>query len=118
MDHQVVLSTLESSLTTPTIDVQVRRLGTLRVELSGAGGAPLAGVPISLRSVEFGEDVASWIASGTASASSATMRTDENGVLRVERLPRGSYAWEAGSSSGEVVVPPGAEAQVVVEFDE
>ena len=54
VDHQVVLSTHESSLTTPTIDAQVRRLGTLRVELSGAGGAPLAGVPVGLRSVESG----------------------------------------------------------------
>ncbi len=51
----MVLSTLASSLTTPTIDVEVRRLGTLRVELSGAGGAPLVGVSAGLRSVEFDE---------------------------------------------------------------
>ena len=55
VDHQVVLSTLESSLTTPTIDEPVRRLGTLRAELSGAEDAPLAGVPVGLRSVEFDE---------------------------------------------------------------
>jgi 5-hydroxyisourate hydrolase-like protein (transthyretin family) len=72
------------------IRVQVRRLGDLEVDVS-VSGLPVSGLAVELTSLEFGADVATWIAQERAR--SGGLVTDLHGRIRVEGLPRGPYRW-------------------------
>lgn len=88
--------------------VQMRRLADLELTLRRADGIPIGGTDVFLRSLEFGLDVAEWLAAGRVTASGG-LRTDGLGVLRVEGLPRGSYEWavagEATASGSFELLP-------------
>ncbi len=101
-------------------DVQVRRLGTADVALRSADGAPLAGVPVELTSVEFGETWSDWVAAGRAPAPVQGFLTDARGGIRAADLPRGDYVLRAALPGGEVVertipVAPGAPTASLVQ---
>jgi hypothetical protein len=99
-------------------EVQVRRLGSLELEVRNAGNVAIAGASVGLESIEFGTDVGSWISEGRVSASHG-LATDERGVLRVDGLPRGFYRWSiaipnAAPLAGTVEVPPNAVGRAMI----
>lgn len=76
----------------------MRRLADLELTLRRADGIPIGGTDVSLRSLEFGVDVAEWLGAGRVTSASG-LRTDGLGVLSVEGLPRGSYEWSVGGEA-------------------
>lgn len=87
-----------SESVTPTI-VQVRRRGSVVLH-ARRDGLPLAGVALSVESVEFATNVSSWIADGAITASHAACVTDGQGRLRLDGLPRGPYRWSVTLDDG------------------
>jgi len=73
--------------------VQLRRLADLTVKLT-AGGLPVAGQRLNLRSEEFEADVADWV------ARSEGLVSGPDGRIEVERLPHGAYAWSLVTVDG------------------
>ncbi|MCC6408822.1 MAG: carboxypeptidase regulatory-like domain-containing protein, partial [Planctomycetes bacterium] len=91
--------------------VPLRRLGGVRFEARGAGGAVVPDAAIELRSVEFGVAVEQWIAEGRLAAPGGGLRTDAGGALVLDGLPNGEYEWRAVAPDGSevrgtTVVPP------------
>lgn len=102
-------------------DVQVRRVGSLELNVRSVLDRPLPGVSIALRSVELGQSAADWMASGMVTASNSALITDENGHLRIDGLPNGDFEWTAVSSngserSGRLNVPPHAIGREQIEL--
>jgi hypothetical protein len=85
------------------VEVPVRRLGSLRIQVGDAQGQALPGLPLDVRSVELGETVASWLAGHQVSASPMSLTTDPQGELLLEGLPRGPYTVQLTTPAGEVV---------------
>ena len=83
------------------LDVQMRRLADLELTVFDRAGLPVSGMEIGLRSIEFGAEVDAWLREETVRAPNG-LTTDSRGVLRVEALPRGDYAWSA-SVEGELL---------------
>lgn len=81
--------------------LQLRRTASIVVQTRAASGAAVSNAAIELRSLEFGDDVAEWLASGRISASSSQMRTDLQGELHLDGLPNGDYAWTCAPAGGE-----------------
>lgn len=94
--------------------VQLRRLGALELAVRNAAGANLVDSEVGLRSLEFNVDVGEWIAAGRVSSSTQALRTDGQGVLRVNGLPRGAYGWSIGGVEGVASVPPLASVVVPI----
>jgi hypothetical protein len=70
----------------------------------------VGGQRIDLRSVEFETDVADWIAAGLVDGPDALV-SGLDGLIRVERVPRGTYRWVMSTPAGETLeglaeVPP------------
>jgi hypothetical protein len=100
-------------------EVQVRRLGSIELTVRNEAGLPVGGLPIELRSKEFGEDVSSWIAAGRVPSPPQGLATDAAGKLLVAGIPRGDYLWSAGGAEesaivGSASVPPGEVVPVAV----
>jgi protocatechuate 3,4-dioxygenase beta subunit len=78
----------------PCVPIQVRALGSVEIEVvSSSTGLHVSGARVEIESREFGARVAQWAADGLVTASSAALATDDRGMLRIEGLPHGSYAW-------------------------
>jgi methionine-rich copper-binding protein CopC len=60
-------------------------------------------LPLDITSVEFGESVQHWIDQARVSSSSLHLRTDADGRLRLDGLPRGDYAWSVIGADGNPV---------------
>jgi hypothetical protein len=82
-------------------DIQVRQLADMELELRDREGRPAAGVPVELRSIEFGADVARWIEDGKVRAPGGLV-TGADGRLRLQGLPRGAYSWTIRGAEGPV----------------
>ncbi|MCB9916296.1 MAG: hypothetical protein H6828_14300 [Planctomycetes bacterium] len=103
-----------------TVEVELRRVGNLRLTAVDLHGEPLAGVELHVRSVADEVGVDSWIARGELASSALRTPTDGEGHASVFGVPAGEYAWEArfpdGSTrSGTVQVPGWGWAEVEVE---
>lgn len=88
-------ATIERALATgeqARIDVQMRQVADLELTLFDRDGIPVSGAEIGLTSIEFESTVEAWLGAETVRAPKG-LRTDSLGVLRVEGLPRGTYAW-------------------------
>lgn len=98
--EEKVVST--NSTGTPTA-VEFRRLGDLEVTVRDVAGKPAAGIPVDVRSVEFGTSVGDWLAAGRVKSSTGLV-TDALGRVQIEGLPNGSYEVVAGAAtvSGDV----------------
>jgi len=83
--------------------LQVRRLGSLAIEAKTGLGTAARGVPIGLRSVEFGAEVVDWIAERKVDAPVGGLITGEDGRLRIDGLPNGEYRWSAVDSEGRPI---------------
>ncbi|MDF1798049.1 MAG: carboxypeptidase-like regulatory domain-containing protein [Planctomycetota bacterium] len=96
--------------------IEFRRVGDLAFEVRDSGGMLLDGVAVEVLSEEYATDVAGWVAAGRVEAPSAGLVTDEEGRLLLSGLPNGAFAWSvpALGLEGKVVVPPLAEALVLV----
>lgn len=99
--------------------VQLRRLGGVRLEVRGVGGAVVPGTVIELRSIEFGTTVQQWIDEGRLAAPADGMLTDSGGALVVDGLPNGEYEWRAiapdgSQASGTTLVPPRARGEQLI----
>ena len=97
--------------------MQVRRLGSVRLDLRTPYGMPVGGVAIDLESMELLQQVSSWVNAGLVRCSSADLKTSTDGSLRFDAIPNGPYRWRAVLDSGEVVegevtVPPQSTAVV------
>lgn len=86
------------------VPLDLRGLGALELELR-RDGRPAAGAALELVDEAGGEAVGAWLARGAAVGA---LRAGEDGVVRLARLPRGSYRWRAAD-------PGLAEAGGVVE---
>jgi hypothetical protein len=90
-------------------EVQMRRLGSLALEVVTEEGLPVAGQTVALHSLELEETVADWLEAGRVEGSGLT--TDRAGRVDVWGIPHGSYRWTVGGRSGVVVVLPGDTVQ-------
>ena len=88
--------------------VQMRRLGDVELEVVTEEGGPVGGLALGLRSLEFGDDVASWISDQRVRCEGGLV-TDPRGRLRIDGLPRGRYAC---SFVGDDGAPQGSEFEV------
>ena len=88
----------------PELEVQMRRLGNLKLRVSDADGRSLAGRRVNLSGDWEGGDVQAWVASGRVQATS--LRTDEQGELLLQGLPHGEYRWSSGAQAGRLLVKP------------
>ncbi|MBI5433963.1 MAG: carboxypeptidase regulatory-like domain-containing protein [Planctomycetes bacterium] len=101
--------------------VPLRRLGGVRFEARGVGGAVVPDAAVELQSVEFGVAVEQWIAEGKLAAPAGGLRTDTGGALVLDGLPNGEYAWRAvapdGSEArGTTVIPPRSRGEQSIVF--
>lgn len=87
----------------PPQELTLRGLGDLRLAARDAGGAPVAGLAVSLFSLALGEEVAGWVADGLVAAPAGGLRTGPDGVLELEGLPEGAYRWELATPAGAVL---------------
>ena len=98
------------------LEVQVRRLGGVALEVQTASGAAASGARVELHSLEFDTPVSGWIDAGRVAPPPGGLVTGEDGTLALSGLPNGRYAYrvERGGSvaRGELVVPPAARADV------
>jgi hypothetical protein len=91
--------------------LQVRRLGSCDFESRDALGNVAPGVEIEMISLESGEALSGWLASGKVIPPTGGARTGPDGILRLNGLPNGLFHWRATSPNGdvvegEVIVPP------------
>jgi len=81
---------------------QVRRLGSVVLHAK-RGGLALAGVVLRVESEEFATSVDPWIADGRVSVSDTRGATDDQGRLRLDGLPRGTYRWSITLDEGATI---------------
>jgi len=113
-EHLVEASELESPQ-----PVEIRRLGSLSIEVLDPGGVPVFGLPVELISMEFGTPVAQWLSNGLVFSGESGLTTDLSGRIRLDGLPHGVYSWRiaagsAGGLGGEVNVPGGEAGELIV----
>lgn len=75
----------------PRIDLQVRRIGELVVEVRNSDGVPVSDRSVSLRPLDVAGSLSDWLRGGRIDASSTELRTDAQGELRVGGLPAGRF---------------------------
>jgi hypothetical protein len=100
-------------------EIQVRQLGGLALSIVTPKGKPVAGVAVSLRSEEFEADVGDWIEQGLLPVPPRGLASDAEGGLRLDGLPRGTYAYRidglpGSQASGTLTVPPRAIANAEI----
>lgn len=102
-------------------EVQMRRLGDARIGVRSRDGLPVSAVEIELRSEEFGDSVAAWLAAGRVESATGLV-SDRRGEILVEGLPRGRYTWSVpaaeGSGSGAFELVPGDNGEVLIQLAE
>ena len=111
---------VEASIEQPSYVMQVRRLGSLWIQVA-RGGQPAQVVGIELVSKEFSQSAQVWLAAGMITTSSGSMVTDQDGELVLYGIPHGAYSWsvllEGGSTSnGEVSVLPREVSSLAIEL--
>lgn len=74
------------------VDVQMRRLADLELNIQDRDGLPISSLPFDLCSIEFDASVADWLREGRLGAESG-LSTNLLGTARVRGLPRGPYEW-------------------------
>ena len=95
------------------IQLPIRRRGKLEATITRSSSTPIPGAQLRLHSVEFETSVSDWLATGQLEASAVQLQADGQGRVFVHGIPHGTYSWTAtgpdgASSSGQLVVPPGA----------
>ncbi|MDP6409954.1 MAG: carboxypeptidase-like regulatory domain-containing protein [Planctomycetota bacterium] len=85
------------------IDIAVRRLGNLAVEVTDADGQGVGGVPLEVRSSEFDTAVSIWVGEGRVKASTGAIATGEDGTVLLSHLPRGVYTCRATAPDGSPI---------------
>jgi len=84
------------------LPIALHRLGSVDIQVHSAG-LPVAGCTVHLDSEEFGASVASWRSEGRCSSTPSDCRTDTNGQLVVDEIPRGAYRWRIDLADGRIV---------------
>ena len=77
------------------VEIQFRRRGSLVLRVLNEVGAPLPGIPVTLKSVEYGEDVQTWLNDGKVTGSATGLTSDAAGEVHLQGLPNGEYIWQA-----------------------
>lgn len=110
MSHEECWGTTKTVAAGPGLgrqEAQLRRLGDLRITVLDDTDAPLPGVSLQLESVEFQQDVATWVGEGKAVM--ASTQTDVYGGIDVYSIPNGPYKWTVFKDErflrGEIHVP-------------
>lgn len=101
-------------------DLQVRRVGDLRLSFTRAG-EPAVGVALDLFWSETGESARSWIEQGRLAMSLDGLVSDSAGQVVLRGVPRGGYSWRVpgapgAAASGAVEVLAGALAERTIEL--
>jgi hypothetical protein len=111
---------LEARRETPKFEMQVRRLGSVSIQVRRSGQV-VPGASLDLVSGEFGESVSEWVAAGRVKTSTTSLVTDDRGELVVYGIPHGTYSWESSISgspvgSGQVVIEPREVSPLLVDL--
>jgi len=90
------------------VEIQFRRRGGLVLRVQNEFGVPLLGIPVTLKSVEYGEDVLTWLDEGKVTGAPTGMTTDAAGEVHLQGLPNGEYIWQSPVLDllGVAQVPP------------
>jgi hypothetical protein len=104
---------------TARLNVQMRRLASVVFELQTRDGQSVSGVPLRLKSAEFGVDAAKWLAEEKIQAPRG-LATDAQGRLGIEGLPNGPYKWsiliEGEELEGKCGLKPGDANHVLIQL--
>ena len=91
---------VESSLGGAPRDVQVRRTGTLDLQLESNSNQPVSGLQVELEALEGAAEHSDWLPSGPVTVRVGAAATDANGALRISGLPHGEYLVHLSSPGG------------------
>ena len=100
------------------VEIQFRRRGGLVLRVLNEVGAPLAGIPVTLKSVEYGENVQTWLDEGKVTGAPTGLTTDAAGEVHLQGLPNGEYIWQAPILDllGVAQVPPLEEGLALIQL--
>lgn len=115
--------TLELSAPSTAATIQLRRLGSLFLEVRDAHGTPAVGAVVQLENIEFGESLSEWIEQGRVQSPASDLRTNHAGALRIQAVPNGTYRAVITSADGHIVqalleIPPHAEGRTALTMPE
>ncbi|MBI4881759.1 MAG: carboxypeptidase regulatory-like domain-containing protein [Planctomycetes bacterium] len=94
---------------TVSVNLRLRRLGDLVVEVRGASGEKAAGAPVTLIDLETGRTSAEYLAAGALTTSTGQAATGEDGEVRFAGLPLGRFSVQALGATRTVEVIAGKE---------
>ncbi len=94
---------IEATNSSATTTVQLRRLGDLSFQITGASGQPHSGISIELIAVDFDTTAEAWIEQGKLRTVPASTRTDVSGRLIFPAIPHGNYRWLVTAPNGDVL---------------
>ena len=96
--------------------LEVRRLGSIRVEFTGEG-QPVRNVAVDFISMERGTRASEWVGAGRVSTGPSGLQTGPDGSVTLSGVPNGDYNLQLSLPSGDlfeqiVNVPPLSEGLV------
>ncbi len=97
------------------IAIELRRVGSLVVDVVGLDGGLRAGLPVTLVYVPLAESVNRWVMDGRLFGQAAPLATDAQGRIRLEGIPQGSYQWQCGGATGSIELHAGSVLETVIE---
>jgi hypothetical protein len=81
--------------------LEVRRLGSIRVELTREG-QPMQGLAVDFISEERGTRASEWVATGRAKVGASGLQTGPDGTVTLSGIPNGNYAFQISLPGGEL----------------
>jgi hypothetical protein len=97
------VATVESRADELPTTVAVRRTGSLELRVVAPSGLSIPAATVELGAHGFAASVAEWVAAERVQSSHPGLRTDGQGRLTLEGLPRGEYACHVRTPSGASV---------------
>ena len=81
--------------------LEVRRLGSIRVEFTREG-QPMKGFAVDFISEERGTRASEWVAAGRAKVGASGLQTGPDGTVTLSGIPNGKYAFQISLPGGEL----------------
>jgi hypothetical protein len=99
--------------------LEVRRRGDIEFHVQSNLGTDVQGALVDLQSIENHAWASEWLAQGAIEASSAALRTDGEGRVRLQGLPNGDFRYRVTAASGAIAeavvsVPPASIKKLAV----
>ena len=80
---------------------EVRRLGSIRVDLTREG-QPMQGLVVDFISEERGTRASEWVMTGQAKVGASGLQTDTGGTVTLSGIPNGNYVLQVSMPGGEI----------------